>query len=81
MKSDRKRLKAEKLELLNQMRQLYSTLEEKETELRDFIRNYEQRMKENDETIKQVNIDWFKFHINYSKPSDLSPLLGNIELP
>jgi flagellar basal body-associated protein FliL len=38
MKSDRKRLKAEKLELLNQMKQLYTTLEEKETELRDFIR-------------------------------------------
>ena len=55
MKSDRKRLKAEKLELLNQMKQLYTTLEEKETELRDFIRNYQQKMAENDETIKQVN--------------------------
>ena len=54
MKSDRKRLKAEKLELLNQMKQLYTTLEEKETELRDFIRNYQQKMSENDETIKQV---------------------------
>jgi len=55
MKSDRKRLKAEKLELLNQMKQLYTTLEEKETELRDFIRNYQQKMGENDETIKHVN--------------------------
>jgi glutathione peroxidase-family protein len=42
------------LELLNQMKQLYGTLEDKEAELRDFIRNYEQRMRESDDTIKQV---------------------------
>lgn len=54
MKSDRKRLKAEKVELLHQMKQLYTTLEDKETELRDFIRNYEHRVKESDESIKQV---------------------------
>jgi hypothetical protein len=54
MKADRKRLKAEKLDLLNQLKQLYGTLEEKEAELRDFIRNYEQRMRESDESIKQV---------------------------
>lgn len=54
MKSDRKRLKGEKLDLLSQMKQLYATLEEKETELRDFIRNYEQRVKESDEMVKQV---------------------------
>lgn len=41
-KVDRKKLKAEKLDLLNQMKQLYSTLEDKEKELRDFIRNFEQ---------------------------------------
>ncbi|OXA56826.1 kazrin isoform X3 [Folsomia candida] len=44
LKGDRKRLKAEKFELLNQMKQLYSTLEDKEKELRDFIRNYEQNL-------------------------------------
>ena len=54
LKADRKRLKGEKLELLNQMKQLYGALEEKEAELRDFIRNYEQRMRESDESIKQV---------------------------
>lgn len=54
MKADRKRLKAEKLELLNQLKQLYGTLEDKEGELRDFIRKYEQRMRENDVNIKQV---------------------------
>ncbi|RZF32777.1 hypothetical protein LSTR_LSTR012006 [Laodelphax striatellus] len=41
-KSDRKRLKAEKFDLLNQMKQLYATLEDKEKELRDFIRSFEQ---------------------------------------
>lgn len=42
LKLDRKRLKTEKFDLLNQMKQLYGTLEDKEKELRDFIRNYEQ---------------------------------------
>ena len=42
LKVDRKRLKEEKFDLLNQMKQLYQTLEDKENELRDFIRNYEQ---------------------------------------
>ena len=55
MKADRKRLKAEKLDLLHQMKQLYCTLEDKEAELRDFIRNYEQKMGESDENIKQVH--------------------------
>ncbi|CAG0901794.1 unnamed protein product, partial [Cyprideis torosa] len=45
LKTDRKRLKTEKFDLLNQMKQLYSTLEEKEKGVRDFIRNYEHRMK------------------------------------
>ncbi|KAK1129994.1 hypothetical protein K0M31_019683 [Melipona bicolor] len=44
LKADRKRLKAEKFDLLNQMKALYGTLEDKERELRDFIRNYEQVM-------------------------------------
>ncbi|XP_052753302.1 kazrin isoform X1 [Galleria mellonella] len=42
LKADKKRLKAEKFDLLTQMKQLYATLEDKEKELRDFIRNYEQ---------------------------------------
>ncbi|XP_049873415.1 kazrin isoform X4 [Pectinophora gossypiella] len=41
LKADKKRLKAERFDLLNQMKQLYATLEDKEKELRDFIRNYE----------------------------------------
>lgn len=45
MKADRKRLKMEKAELVNQMQQLYATLESREEQLRDFIRNYEQHRK------------------------------------
>lgn len=56
MKADRKRLKSEKLDLLNEIKQLYATIDDKETELRDFIRNYEQRMKENEVAIKQVQL-------------------------
>ncbi len=41
LKTDRKRLKAEKFDVLNQMKQLYATLEDKEKELREFIRAYE----------------------------------------
>lgn len=46
------------------MKQLYATLEEKETELRDFIRNYEQRVKESDDMIKQVDMVG-KIHLFY----------------
>ncbi|KAK7874357.1 hypothetical protein R5R35_007824 [Gryllus longicercus] len=54
LKADRKRLKAEKFDLLNQMKQLYGTLEDKEKELRDFIRNYEQRMRESEASLQQL---------------------------
>lgn len=45
MKADRKRLKSEKTDLVSQMQQLYATLESREEQLRDFIRNYEQHRK------------------------------------
>ena len=54
MKQDRKRLKGEKVDLLNQMKQLYCTLESKEEEMRDFLRNYEQRVNESDENLKKI---------------------------
>nr|XP_061803070.1 kazrin-like isoform X1 [Nerophis lumbriciformis] len=54
MKSDRKRLKAEKAELVNQMQQLYSTLESREEQLRDFIRNYDQHRKESEDAVKAL---------------------------
>ncbi|KAK2851230.1 hypothetical protein Q5P01_007506 [Channa striata] len=52
MKLDRKRLKAEKADLVNQMQQLYATLESREEQLRDFIRNYEQHRKESEDAVK-----------------------------
>lgn len=45
MKADRKRLKVEKADLVSQMQQLYTTLESREEQLRDFIRNYDQHRK------------------------------------
>lgn len=56
LKADRKRLKAEKFDLLNQMKALYGTLEDKERELRDFIRNYEQ-VSHHDIRITLVTVD------------------------
>lgn len=54
LQEDRKRLKAEKIELLNQMKEVFLTLECKERELRDFIRQYEQKMKDSDKGLKEV---------------------------
>ncbi|XP_075461194.1 kazrin isoform X3 [Ascaphus truei] len=52
MKADRKRLKTEKTDLVSQMEQLYATLESREEQLRDFIRNYEQHRKESEDAVK-----------------------------
>ncbi|KAM4741325.1 kazrin, periplakin interacting protein b isoform 2-T2 [Anableps anableps] len=52
MKADRKRLKAEKSELVSQMQQLYTTLESREEQLREFIRNYDQHRKESEDAVK-----------------------------
>ncbi|KAF3856182.1 hypothetical protein F7725_016905 [Dissostichus mawsoni] len=52
MKGDRKRLKVEKSDLMSQMQQLYTTLESREEQLREFIRNYDQHRKESDDAVK-----------------------------
>ncbi|XP_062842284.1 kazrin, periplakin interacting protein b isoform X2 [Trichomycterus rosablanca] len=54
MKCDRKRLKAEKADLVNQMQQLYTTLESREEQLRDFIRNYDQHRKDSEDAVKAL---------------------------
>ncbi|XP_038387865.1 kazrin isoform X2 [Canis lupus familiaris] len=54
MKADRKRLKSEKTDLVSQMQQLYATLESREEQLRDFIRNYEQHRKESEDAVKAL---------------------------
>ncbi|XP_061583349.1 kazrin, periplakin interacting protein b isoform X4 [Cololabis saira] len=52
MKADRKRLKVEKADLVSQMQQLYATLESREEQLREFIRNYDQHRKESEDAVK-----------------------------
>lgn len=46
LRLERKKLKSDKNDLLAQVKQLCSSLQDKEQELRDFIRNYEQRIRE-----------------------------------
>ncbi|TRZ02693.1 hypothetical protein DNTS_022670 [Danionella cerebrum] len=52
MSTDRKRLRLERTDLVNQMQQLYMTLESREEQLRDFIRNYEQHRKESEDAVR-----------------------------
>ncbi|XP_068699374.1 kazrin-like isoform X2 [Montipora capricornis] len=54
MKEERKRLKTEKMNLLQQMKQVYGILEIKEAELREFIQNYEKRMSEGEEMVRHL---------------------------
>uniref|UniRef100_A0A3Q3ILY0 SAM domain-containing protein n=1 Tax=Monopterus albus TaxID=43700 RepID=A0A3Q3ILY0_MONAL len=54
MKADRKRLKVEKADLVSQMQQLYTTLESREDQLREFIRNYDQHRKESEDAVKAL---------------------------
>ncbi|KAL1021267.1 hypothetical protein UPYG_G00010940 [Umbra pygmaea] len=54
MKMDRKRLKVEKADLVNQMQQLYATLESRDDQLRDFIRNYEQHRQESEDVVQTL---------------------------
>ncbi len=57
LKLDRKRLKSEKCELLNQMKEVYSALEGRERELRDFIRQYEQKMRDSDKGMRELLLE------------------------
>lgn len=54
MKADRKRLKVEKTDLVSQMQQLYTTLDSREEQLREFIRNYDQHRKESEDAVKAL---------------------------
>lgn len=46
LRIERKKLRADKTELLAQVKQLCSSLQDKEQELRDFIRNFQERVRE-----------------------------------
>ena len=53
--NDRKRLRCEKVELLNQIRELFNTIESKENEIKDFLKHYETKTKETSIAVKRVN--------------------------
>ena len=75
-------MKAEKFDVLNQMKQLYATLEDKEKELREFIRAYEKVSLSGSfpcssspiviVSRKEVQVDWLCCPIFYP-PSPLNP--------
>ena len=54
MSADRKKVKTEKLDLLHQMSQLYMSLEEKDKEIREYNKNYENLVQETHQKVKQV---------------------------
>ena len=73
MKVERKRLKTEKMGLLNQMKQVYGILEVKEAELREFIQNYEQRMLEGEERLQRLEnekLTWEKERTDLLRESE-----------
>uniref|UniRef100_A0A182K284 SAM domain-containing protein n=1 Tax=Anopheles christyi TaxID=43041 RepID=A0A182K284_9DIPT len=57
LKLERKKLRADKNDLLSQVKQLCSSLQEKEQELRNFIRNYEQRIRDSESNSAKQNTD------------------------
>lgn len=68
MKADRKRLKAEKGDLVSQMQQLYTTLESREDQLREFIRNYDQHRKVTHFLVKLLHQkvqNQFSYNLNF----------------
>lgn len=54
MRLDRKRLKCEKLELLNQTRDLYKTIESKENELKEILSHFELKSRETSLIVKRL---------------------------
>lgn len=57
LKNERKKLKADKNDLLAHVKQLCASLQDKEQELRDFIRNFELRMRESESSNAKVSSD------------------------
>ncbi|KRZ68241.1 Kazrin, partial [Trichinella papuae] len=53
-KADQKRLRHEKAELFNQMKELCDALEKKESHIKEFVRTLEQRVQESDMQTKQM---------------------------
>lgn len=57
MRIDRKRLKSEKLALLNHTKDLYKTIESKELEIRDILTHFDQRTRETSSVVKKLMDD------------------------
>lgn len=57
LKIERRKLKSDKVDLLAHVKQLCASLQDKEQELRDFIRNFEHRMRENESNATKVTSD------------------------
>lgn len=56
LKIERKKLRTDKSDLLSQVKQLCSSLQDKEQELRNFIRSFEQRIRETENnSAKQIS--------------------------
>ncbi|XP_017027496.1 kazrin isoform X2 [Drosophila kikkawai] len=57
MRLERKKLRTDKSDLLGQVKQLCASLQEKEQELRDFIRNYQERVRATETTNAKISGD------------------------
>ncbi|XP_021696335.1 kazrin isoform X2 [Aedes aegypti] len=57
LKLERKKLRSDKSDLLIQVKQLCSSLQDKEQELRNFIRNFEQRIRETENNSAKQNTE------------------------
>lgn len=57
LKIERRKLKADKGDLLAHVKQLCASLQDKEQELRDFIRNFEHRMRETETNNSKVSTE------------------------
>lgn len=49
-------MRAEKLDLLGQMKHLYATLENKEEDMNSFVKNFEMKISEGNDLISRVSI-------------------------
>lgn len=57
LKGERKKLRSDKSDLLSQVKQLCSSLQDKEQELRNFIRTFEQRVKDTESSTAKISTD------------------------
>lgn len=57
LKIERRKLKSEKVDLLAHVKQLCASLQDKEQELRDFIRNFEHRMRETESSNAKMSTE------------------------